>query len=108
MDSDDFFLLGVMTAKNLECDSNAGSFAEMVGALPLVAADEEAHNAVADTEFRANGSELEPGTPIDDLFGNTSPLEFAGPELQVREQYSGIHKPPALTCRCAHLKGRLQ
>ena len=83
MDSDDFFLLGVMTAKNLECDSNAGSFAEMVGALPLVAADEEAHNAVADTEFRANGSELEPGTPIDDLFGNTSPLEFAGPELQV-------------------------
>jgi hypothetical protein len=73
VDSDDIFLLGVMTSENLECDLNAGSFAKMVGALPSVAADEEAHNAAADTVFRANASELEPGTPIDDLFGNTSP-----------------------------------
>ena len=61
---------------------NAGSFAEMVGALPSDSADVEAHNAATDVAFQTDASEFEPGTPIDDLFGNASPLELVGQELQ--------------------------
>ena len=60
--------------------------------------------------YESDASELEPGTPMDDLFGNTPPLEFVGQELQVDSESNvqGSTEPPAFTCRCAHLKGRLQ
>ncbi|CAL1146147.1 unnamed protein product [Cladocopium goreaui] len=72
-----------MTSEDLKGDLNAGSFAEMVGALPSDSADVEAHNAATDVAFQTDGSEVEPGTPMDDLFRNASPLEFVGQELQV-------------------------
>ena len=43
----------------------------------------EAHNVATDAALQSDASELEPGTPMDDLFGNTPPLEFVGQELQV-------------------------
>ena len=55
----------------------------MVGALPSDSADVEARNAATDATFQTDASEFEPGTPIDDLFGKASPLEFVGQELRV-------------------------
>ena len=47
-------LLDVMTSEDLKGDLNAGSFAEMVGALPSDSADVEAHNAATDVAFQTD------------------------------------------------------
>ena len=55
-----------MTSEDLKGDLNAGSFSEMVGALPSDSADVEAHNVATDAALQSDASELEPGTPMDD------------------------------------------
>ena len=81
-----------MTSEDLRVDSNVGSFSEMVGALPLDSADVEAHNVATDAALQLDASELEPGTPMDEWFGNTPPLEFVGQELQVDSE-SNVQGP---------------
>ena len=93
------FLPDAMNSEDLRVDLNAGSFSEMVGALPYDSADVEAHNVATDAAFQLDASELEPGTPMDDLFGDASPFEFVGQDLQVDSKGNVLGSKSSLRSR---------
>ena len=75
-------LLGEMNSEDFKGDLNTGSFAEMVGALQSSSAYVEAPDAATVSAFQTDVSEVEQGTLVDDLFGNASPIELVGQDMQ--------------------------
>ena len=72
-----------MTSEDLRVDLTGGSFSEMVGALQPDSADAEAPKVALEPALQLDATEMQPQTPVDDLFGNPSPPEFLGQDLQV-------------------------
>ena len=72
-----------MSSKDLRTDLTGESFSEMVGASRPDSADAEVPQVDLDSASKLDLLEFQPQTPVDDLFGNSSPLDFSGQDLQV-------------------------
>lgn len=72
-----------MTSEDLRIDLTGGSFSEMAGASRPDSADAEVPQVGLDSALQLDVLEFQPQTPADDLFGNSSPLDVSGQDLQV-------------------------